>query len=229
MRPDFVLVSPTPTNMDLAGYRRGFTDAAINLVSGLGIHRPRLLVMVSSTRVYSECDGGWVEESSPLTATDQRGMAIVDAERQFLDSGHAASVVRCGGIYGATAGRLLNKITQGRVAPAQPLRYTNRIHRDDCARFLEHLIQRSRRGETVEPVYNAVDNNPAPAHEVESWIARQLGIAIDELASTEDSRPVSHKRCRNELLGSSGFELRYPDYRAGYSEICQKRLSKLRQ
>jgi nucleoside-diphosphate-sugar epimerase len=221
LRPDFVLASFTPVSMDTAGYRRGFSAAASHLIQGLGKHRPVLLIMVSSTRVYAESQGGWVDESSPLTTTDERGLEIVDAERQFLASAHNASVVRCGGIYGMAGGRLLSKIAQGRVAPEQPTRYTNRIHRDDCAGFLVHLLQRAQRSDPVEPIYNAVDNAPATAHQVESYIAAQLGIVVNQGEVVENTRPVNHKRCSNELLQQSGFSLRYPDYRAGYSELCK--------
>ena len=220
LAPDFVAATFTPTSMDLQGYRRGFAEGASNLLSGLGGHRPRLLIMVSSTRVYAESDGGWVDESSALTTTDERGLAIVEAERQFLDSGQAVSVLRCGGIYGAPGGRLLNKIAAGRVAPELPLRYTNRIHRDDCAGFMVHLLERALRGMTVEPVYNVVDDNPAPAHDVEAWIAGRLGLVPAHERAAAEQGPVSHKRCRNDLLHNSGYSLRYPDYRAGYRDVC---------
>lgn len=220
LAPDFIVTTFTPTSMDLQGYRRGFAAGARNVLTGLGRHRPRLSVMVSSTRVYAESDGGWVDESSALTTTDERGLAIVEAERQFLESGHAVSALRCGGIYGAPGGRLLGKIAAGRVAPERPVRYTNRIHRDDCTGFIAHLLERSLSGRSVEPIYNVVDDDPAPAHEVESWIAGQLGCLPSNGAAPESTGAVSHKRCRNDLLHTTGYRLRYPDYRAGYGELC---------
>ncbi len=219
LRPDFVLATFTPTSFDVDGYRRGFADAATNLLEGLGSHRVRHLVMVSSTRVYAEAAGGWVEESSPLSSTDPRARAIIDAERRFLASEHPASVVRFGGIYGAPDGRLLARIARGEVSPAQPVRYTNRIHRDDCAGFLAHLLQLARENRSLADVYNGVDDDPAPAHEVESWLAAAMGVAPGEGGSTAQRLPAGHKRCLNRRLRDSGYRLRYPDYRAGYRNV----------
>lgn len=220
MAPDFVMASFTPTSMDVAGYRRGFTDAARNVLRGLGRHSPRLLTMISSTRVYAEQQGGWVDETSPLSTSDERALAIIEAEQQILNSGLASTIVRFGGIYGHTGGRLVKKIASGQIAPAQPVRYTNRIHRDDCAGFLAHLIEMQLRGSPVSSIYNGVDDNPAPAHEVETWIAKALDIRPTAPAATsiQGKRDAGHKRCRNTELHRTGYQLRYPDYRSGYQK-----------
>ena len=223
LRPDFVITSFTPTGMDLEGYQRGFADAAGNVLRGLGEHRPQHLLMVSSTRVYAESEGGWVDESSPLSSTDARAQAIIAAEQAFLSSPVPTSVIRFGGIYGDPHGRLMSKIARGQIAPAQPVRYTNRIHRDDCAGFLVHLLQLSLAGTELAAAYNGIDDDPAPAHEVESWIAATLGCVINPGQQAGDIRVSGHKRCSNALLRSTGYALRYPDYRTGYTEVCRHR------
>ena len=72
-------------------------------------------------------------------------------------------------------GRLVQKVARGEIAPETPLRYTNRIHREDAAGFLIHLLSQCERGEEPEAIYNCVDDDPAPAHDVETWLAEQLG------------------------------------------------------
>lgn len=218
-RPDHVLTSFNPAGRDVAGYRAGFADAAHNLLQGLGEHRPGHIFMVSSTRVYAERNGGWVDENSPLSTDDEQAMAIVDAERQLLDSPHPCSVIRCGGVYGAIPSRLLQKIARGEVAPREPLRYTNRIHREDAAGFLTHLLVSSQGGQAVEPVYNCVDDETAPAHDVESWLAEQLGVKPNDARKRDATTAPNHKRCRNTRLHESGYRLRYPDFRAGYGHM----------
>jgi nucleoside-diphosphate-sugar epimerase len=219
LRPDFVLATFTPMAMDTAGYRRGFAEAAANLLGGLGQHRVKRLIMASSTRVYAETDGGWVDESGPLSTTDPRALAIIEAEQQLLDSNQPTTVVRFGGIYGADGGRLVSRVAGGRIAPTQPVRYTNRIHRDDCAGFLAHLFTRANDGAELAPVYNGVDDEPAPAHEVETWLAAAMGVAATREDRESSVRARSHKRCRNDLLRSSGYELLYPDYKTGYRHV----------
>lgn len=217
--PDFVLATFTPLGRDVEGYRAGFSGAARHLLDGLGAHCPRHLFYVSSTRVYAESAGGWVDEDSPLSTTDERALAIIDGERRLLDSGITATLVRCGGIYGASPGRLISKVSRGEIAPEIPIRFTNRIHRDDCTGFLLHLLKRAQQGKSLAPVYNAVDDRPAPAHEVETWLATELGRGEQAHSRPDTPGPVSHKRCRNTLLHNTGYRLRYPDYRAGYRAV----------
>ena len=72
-------------------------------------------------------------------------------------------------------------------------------------------------------MYNGVDNEPAPTHQVEAWIADAMDVS--PAADGSDIPPLmsSHKRCRNQLLCSSGYELRYPNYRVGYSHVLGMR------
>jgi nucleoside-diphosphate-sugar epimerase len=143
LKPDYVVATFNPSDMSVEGYQRGFSQAAQSLLAGLGDHRPRAILSVSSTRVYAERDGGWVDETSPLSADDPRALAIIAAEQILLGSVHRVSVVRFAGIYGYPGGRLLERIRRGELSPKEPLRFSNRIHRDDCAGFLCHLLGRA--------------------------------------------------------------------------------------
>ena len=220
-RPSYVLTTLTPASMDEAGYVTGFSDAVSNLLNGLGDYPVRRLLMVSSTRVYAEAAGGWVSEGSALSATDPRALAIIEAEKKCLDSNHPATIIRCGGIYGGKSGRLLARIRRGKISPKLPVRYTNRIHLDDAAGFLLHLIRMDTMGDTLAHAYNCVDDCPAPASEVDTWLASELRVQ----AAAEDPLPgpvnPAHKRCRNQLLHSTGYTLKYKDYREGYAAIMK--------
>jgi nucleoside-diphosphate-sugar epimerase len=225
LQPDFVLATFNPPDRSTSGYVRGFQQAMDNLLAGLGQHRPRRILMASSTRVFAESEGGWVDVDSELAADDPWALAIIAAEQRLLSSGLSASVVRFGGIYGIPGGRLLERIRRGELCPAEPVSYTNRIHRDDCAGFLAHLFLKAQAGDKLEPVYIGVDDLPAPRHEVESWLANELGVAgvvADRSASTAEPtrhNTAGHKRCRNRTLSESGYRLIYPDYRSGYGAL----------
>ncbi|MEM9254415.1 MAG: NAD(P)H-binding protein [Pseudomonadota bacterium] len=227
LAPDFVLATLNPFDRSEAGYRAGFDRAMANILAGLGQHRPRHIIMSSSTRVFAEQDGGWVDESSPLTESDPWGRAIVDAERRLLDAGLPGSVVRFGGIYGIPGGRLLARVRRGELCPPEPISYTNRIHREDCAGFLVHLLRQAEADATLLPVYLGVDDLPAPRYEVESWLARELAAPLQgeersaaRQEATQHNR-VGHKRCRNDALHMSGYSLVYPDYRSGYGALLK--------
>jgi nucleoside-diphosphate-sugar epimerase len=223
LQPEFVLAIFNPVDRSTSGYKAGFQTAMENLLSGLGSHRPRHILMTSSTRVFGEAEGGWVDEASPLASNDPSALAIVAAERLLLDSGHSASVVRFAGIYGIPGGRLLSRIRRGEICPAEPVSYTNRIHREDCAGFLVHLLELASAGHVLEPVYIGVDDLPAPRYEVESWLAAEMGVEMDsDLTSVNEPtrhNTAGHKRCRNTALHASGYQLIYPSYKSGYSNL----------
>ena len=220
LEPDYLLVTLNPAAMTVEGYISGFAGAMHNILAGLGAHRPRGILMVSSTRVFAEREGGWVDETSELERDDPRALAIIEAERALLDSGLPACVVRFGGIYGAAGGRLLARIRRGELCAPEPVRYTNRIHRQDCGGFLAHLLLAMASGASLEPVYIGVDDDPAPRFEVESWLAREIGVTARPGVPAPDS-PGGHKRCRNRLLHAAGYRLLYPDYRCGYRAVLQ--------
>ena len=160
-----------------------------------------------------------------LAVDDPWAVAILAAEEQLLSSGLSASVVRFAGIYGIPGGRLLSRIRRGELCPAEPVSYTNRIHRDDCAGFLAHLFLKAQAGDELERVYIGVDDLPAPRYEVESWLADELGVAQDmtlpSASKTDPTRHNSagHKRCRNRAMRESGYRLIYPDYKSGYRAL----------
>jgi len=227
MQPDFVVAIFNPFDRSVEGYRAGFFDGMQNLLVGLGSHRPKHIFMTSSTRVFAQNEGGWVDESSPLTEEDLWAAAIIDAERLLLDSVHPASVIRLAGVYGIPGGRLLARISRGEICPEAPVSFTNRIHREDCAGFLLHLIDSAEQGEPLDPIYIGVDDLPAPRYEVESWLAKKLGVARHHSEPTGvSSEPTRHntagnKRCRNTGMKRSGYQLIHSDYKSGYTALLR--------
>lgn len=223
LKPDYVLATFNPSERSLEGYETGFVGGTDNLLRGLAGHRPKHILSVSSTRVLAESAGGWVDENSALAGDkDPRAMSIIEAEQRLLASPQAASVVRFAGIYGYPGGRLLTRIGRGELCAAQPPRYSNRIHRDDCAGFLGHLLLAAVADQPLEPVYIGVDDQPALQFEVESWLATRLGITQPEYQQPASGDAATGKRCSNRLLHASGYQLRYPDYRRGYQAVLDE-------
>ena len=220
LQPEYVLATFNPADRSVEGYKRGFIQAAKNLLAGLGEHRPRHIFVVSSTRVFAQQQGEWVTEESALAVSDPRATAMIEAEQLLLTSGHCVSVVRFAGIYGSSGGRLMSRIAGGELCAAKPARYSNRIHRDDCAGLLEHLLVLADAGRALETIYIGVDDRPAEQYEVESWLARELGVTVSGTNSVVSERVGrGHKRCSNQRLRDSGYELLYPDYRSGYRAV----------
>ncbi len=219
--PDYVMATFKPAGFSAQGYQRGFVGAVKNLLSGLGSHRPKLILMVSSTRVFAEHAGGPVYEDSPLADHGFAATAIVEAEQLLLASTHNCCLVRFGEIYGDPNDRLLSKIASGELCAEQPLQYGNRIHRDDCAGFLAHLLEMNE--DQRHSVYIGVDSDPAPRYETESWLAAQMGVEIKPSKELATERLAGSKRCTNKRLLDSGYQLRYPSYKDGYRSVLKAR------
>ncbi len=214
--PDALVVALTPTERSVEGYRRGFSGAMQAIVKGLGRHRPERAFFISSTRVYAEAAGGWVDELSPLAEDDPHAGAIIAAERCLLDALPRATVLRAGGLYSDNSTRMIERVAAGSLTPAAPPRYTNRIHRDDLAAFLAHALNAVQPVPAAGGVINLVDEHPASMQEFEEWICSQLGMAYRP-PPREDRVVPSHKRIRSRVRAESGFVLEYPDYRRGYA------------
>ncbi len=141
----------------------------------------------------------------------------MEAEQLIRNSGLPHCIVRPSGIYGPGRQRLLEQVRQGQLSSST--HYTNRIHADDLAAALAHLIELSRH-QAIAPLYLATDSTPAPLQEVMAWLAQQLDIQPQ--AGTPASSDRSNKQIRNQRLLNSGFKLRYAGYRQGYAELLEQ-------
>lgn len=183
----------------------------------------------STTGVYGDCDGGWVDERAGLHPTGPRGRARVAAETAWLDLVHVGlpvHVFRLAGIYGP--GRsALDQVRAGTARRiVKPGQVFSRIHVDDIAAVLEASMAQPNPG----AVYNVCDDEPAPPQDVIAYAAALLGVpappdqpfseavkTMSEMARSfyDDNKRVSNRRIKDEL----GVTLAYPDYRSGLKAL----------
>ncbi len=171
----------------------------------------------SSTGVYAQQDGSWVDESSPAVAADFSARRLLQGESIVRAGPFPATVLRLGGIYGPGRTRTIEAVRAGRArVAAGPPRYGNRVHRDDAAAAVAHLLLA---GE-ARPLYLGVDDDPADDAEVLRWLASRLGVPPPPVEDAREPRERrGNKRCRNALLRASGFEFTYPTFREGYAAL----------
>ncbi|QLL13304.1 SDR family oxidoreductase [Pseudomonas chlororaphis] len=218
---DYLVYSAAATEHDEAGYRAAYVEGLTHVLGWLKQNgqSPKRLLFVSSSSVYGQKDGEWIDEASPAQADSYSGRLMLEAEQVALQSGIPASLVRLTGIYGPGREWLLNQVRQGyRVAIDPPL-YGNRIHADDAAGLLAFLLQADRRGVPLEDCYIGVDDAPVPLAEVVGWLREYLGVT--EWADNSSVRRSGSKRCSNARARALGWEPRYPSFREGYAEIIQ--------
>jgi len=219
LKQDFsvIVISMTPSERSDSGYKQAYVQTCRNLVEGLNAQllKPRLLIFVSSTAVYGQLDGSWVDENSATQPVGYSGERLLEAEVVIQNSGYTNTIVRFSGIYGPNRNRLIEQVKQKRASASS--HFTNRIHADDCARSLAHLVELDRKGEKLQPTYLATDSAPAPMLEVVTWLAEQMGIT--EFLSQTATNERGNKRCSNQQLLDSGFVFRYPSFKDGYARL----------
>lgn len=218
---DFVFYLAAPNGPEDVHYRRIYIDGLRTMLEALDrrSQSPRRVFLSTSTAVYAQSRGEWVDETSPTQPRHFSGVRLLEAEGVLAESPFAGTAVRFGGIYGPRRVGLVDRVLTGRaVYRASPPRYTNRIHRDDCAGALRHLM----RIEAPETLYLGVDCEPAAEAEVMRWLSGVLGAPSPRPAAADDLGPRaarSNKRCRNQRLVATGYEFLYPTFREGYTAV----------
>ncbi|MDF0749926.1 DUF1731 domain-containing protein [Marinobacter sp. 71-i] len=220
---DIVIYCLTPSSYDEEGYRNAYVRGLENLVSALGSQPLERLIFVSSSSVYSQNDDSWVDETSPTEPARFSGQMILEGEQTALNSGNPATIVRFSGIYGPTRKQFLEAVVNGRMDPASPAPFSNRIHEADAVAAVCHLVNRALAGASLDPCYLASDCEPVRLDEVVAWVREQLPCEPPEPDARIGGRAGS-KRCSNQRLLDTGFRFRYPDFRAGYREMIADRL-----
>jgi nucleoside-diphosphate-sugar epimerase len=213
---DYVVYAVSPGGYDDAHYRSAYVDGPRHLFEAFEHQRlrPRRVFFVSSTAVYGQSGGSWVDEMSPAQPESFAGRRVLEGECVAREGPCPVTVLRLGGIYGPRRTQLIDRVRAGSALyAADPPRYTNRIHRDDCAGVLAHLLSL----ESPAPLYLGVDSDPAPEREVYRWLAERLGVPAPP--EDMDAGPGASKRCSNARLLASGYRLHYPSFRDGYAEL----------
>ncbi len=213
----YFIVSPDGRNPD--SYQAVYEQGLNNLLNIFKLaHVNPQWILVSSTSVYGQTQGEWVDESSITEPENITSRYIRQAEQQLSLLNSQNIVVRFSGIYGPGREYLIRMAQQVSAVQQQPPYYTNRIHQADCVGVLVYLLEQSLAGVDLEQYYVASDNDPAPLWEVVSWLASQMQCEPPTVKLIEDL-PQLNKRCNNQRLKALGYEFKYPDYKLGYAEL----------
>ncbi len=202
-----------------------------NLITALSPMPPERLVYISTSGVYGDCGGAWVDEDRPVAPQSLRGTRRVDAERALLawgkQSGVAVAVLRVPGIYAAERLPLAQLKRGAPILRAEDDVYTNHIHADDLAAICATALERGAAGR----VYNASDESEMKMGDYFDLVADRAGLprppritraaaeagAISEglLSFMSESRRLVNTRMKAEL----GVRLRYPSVYEGVPTV----------
>ncbi|AEM57960.1 sugar epimerase/dehydratase [Haloarcula hispanica N601] len=190
---------------------------------------PERLVYTSSTGVYGDHDGAWVDEETGLDPQTEKTEVLAEAERvareRPVEHGGHGSVARFAGLYGPDRYRL-ERYLEGPVTAG----YLNMVHRADAAGAVRHLLT----GDHREEVVLVVDDEPVEKWAFADWLAEQCDVpfppkqttaerlADDSLSETAKRRIQTSKRCSNDRLHELGYEFEYPTFREGYRDAVRE-------
>jgi nucleoside-diphosphate-sugar epimerase len=190
------------------GYRNAYVDGVAQLITALKGHKIKKLIYVSSTAVYGQQLGEWVDERSETAPVDFSGKLLLTGEQQVRSSNIPYTIVRLAGIYGPGRDKLIQSVKnqQAKLIPMDA--YTNRIHVQDCAGILAHVANH------VCELILGVDCQPLLYNELLCMIAEQLHAPIPAMGDEVPARlKKSNKRCSNKKILSLGYHFMVPTYK----------------
>ncbi|HVZ33086.1 MAG TPA: NAD-dependent epimerase/dehydratase family protein [Polyangiaceae bacterium] len=198
-----------------AAYQRAYVDGPRHLLAALRGSAVQHFFFTSSTAVYAQAAGEWVDESSETLPRHFSGRRLLEGERWIEEQPIPCTILRCSGIYGPGRTRLVQSVLDGSARVSE--RFTNRIHRDDLAGAIVHLLVTGQKPKLLL----LSDDEPAPERDVLGYLARCLVIPepANVTAPASELPARGTKRCNNARLRATGYRLRYPTYREGYAAL----------
>lgn len=215
-----ILFSAAPNARTESDYRAVYFDGLRNVVQNAYSSALKRVLFVSSTAVYGEHGAEWVNEDTPVNPKNFNGRVLLETEQWLYTFGreHALTTLslRLSGIYGPGRTALLEKLKLGQVgAPSSAAHWSNRIHVDDAAAAVVHLME----FEHPQSTYLITDSTPLSMRTLYEALAQQVGGPVP--AVSESPAFVGSKRLSNARLRETGFIFQWPDSRDGYRNIIQ--------
>jgi len=229
---------PAETVLFAVGYDRNAATGTIGEVYAGGMQNvlkaltaasiAPLIVYISSTGVYGDADGDWVDESTVCKPLREGGAASLAAEQAIANHplGKRAVVLRLAGIYGPGRVPRADAIRRGEPIDAPASGYLNLIHVDDAAAVVLEVERRAGDGRIALPrTYNVADGRPGLRREYYGELARLLGGPPPKFVEAPTSSPAAaraaaDKRISNRrLLDEVAPTLKYPSFREGLAAI----------
>lgn len=216
-----VVYLPAPGRRDAQRYTQLYEQGLPRLLAQLPAGLKRV-VLVSSTSVYGNTGGDWVDESTPVAPDGRTSLALWRTEQWLASQTAIPSVaLRLAGLYGPGRMHVFKRLLahSDTEAPLAAQHWANRIHVDDAASAIVHLLFLPK----PQALYIGADGHPFLLHELYAALAQACGRLTPPIAA--DTGRVEGRRLRNERLLASGLVLRWPDALEGYLAMMPQALA----
>jgi nucleoside-diphosphate-sugar epimerase len=205
---DVILVSiaaDTPKHYESAYLNTAQTFRRLALELDL----PRQLIYTSTTTVYGDHHGRWVDENSPLLAESEQGKILIDAEKTFLslqEIGWQVCVLRISEIYGPTR-ELSNRFLRHKehILPGCGERFTNMAHKNDIVSAIDYALRHK-----LEGIYNISDDEHPTRKQLYDILSQKLQLPPVKWDPTHTPLHSGNKRVSNHKIKSEGFAFQHP-------------------
>ena len=217
----YYILSATSFNDD--AYYQAYVLGVQNMLNSLqGQSQIKRVFFVSSSSVFAQTTGEWVNETSQVNDSSFSSKSLLEGESLINESDYPSSIIRFGGIYGVGRTHLIDLVLDGKAHCLEDS-FSNRINADDCVGILEHFLKIDN-SVSLESLYIGVDSQPTLTCEVYEWLAEQLSVSkIEHVDPSEHSRTKrSNKRLSNQKLLKTGYQFKYPTFKEGYLALIEK-------
>jgi nucleoside-diphosphate-sugar epimerase len=217
---DYLYFIVSPDERSEKSYRDLYETGLNNLLAKFSNSNQPTWFFVSSTSVYGQTQGEWVDEESHAEPDNVCSQLIRQAELRLINLNAGHTIIRFSGIYGPGREYLLRMAKQSPAIQHTPPYYTNRIHQQDCVGVLAFLLNQQLAGVPLESCYLASDDDPAPMWDVITWLTQQMQCS-EPVVKNLTGEISMNKRCNNSKLKKLGYQFRYPSFKDGYSELIR--------
>lgn len=216
-----IVITLTPENSSPQAYHSAYWLNVQLIVQALAPQNHPFIIFASSTRVYGENRGEWVDEATLAQPKDEQARILLATEHWLAANVPASCAIRFSGIYGPGRDYLLRQVLAGEGGDTQ---YTNRIHQVDACGVIVFVISRVLKGLPVPNTLLASDIQPFTSADIRRAIADFLGLPASHLKPSQGLRG-GNKRCCVNRLQQLGFCWQYPNSLMGYAESVQAYLA----
>ena len=219
MLPDvqYIFFLAAPDHHSKTAYENIYMHGLEKLINAYKDRPVKRLIFASSSVVYAENSGQWIDETATTHRDEFRADTMLQAEEIALSFSQSPMIARISAIYGPGRHPLLDQVLRQERFLKHDTVYSNRIYITDLCRALEHLM----RIEYNETIYNITDQEPTPINTILSWLATITGTLFPEAALSDqnDHRNLKNRRISCERIIRAGFSHMHPSFQQGFHAI----------